>query len=95
MNKSEFVRRLANKGYTILDADHIVTDVFDTLAEALCEKEDVVIRGFGRFEVREYAEKEIMTTTGEKVSVPRHYVAKFSPGTMLRRAVSEGIVRGS
>lgn len=94
MNKNDFITMLSAKGYTKKDADRIIDDVFVTLMEAMAQGESVQIYGFGTFSVRDTAPREMIDfQTKERVTVPSHKSAKFTPGVLLKKAVKEGIVR--
>ena len=94
LQKSDFIERLAKKGYTKHAAGIIIDDFVLTLTEILAEGEAMMFRGFGTFEVREYAEKEgTDPQTGERIKLPAHRAPKFTSGKLLRRAVKEGLIR--
>lgn len=94
MNKSEFVDRLAQKGYTKKAANELVDDVIRTIIEVLTEGEPVHFYGFGTFTVRENATRELVDyQTHERITVPGFKSPKFAPGKLLKRAVKEGILR--
>ncbi len=94
MTKIEFINRLAQKGYTKKAANDIVNDILQTIAEVLAEGDTVQFQGFGTFAVRESAERKgVNVQTKESITIPGHKAPKFVPGTLLKRAVKEGIVR--
>ena len=94
LNKTDFIARLAGKGYTKKDAECIVNDFLDTLCEAMVEGETVQFYGFGTFAVRNSADREaIDMKTKERILIPGHKAPKFTPGKLLKRAVKEGIIR--
>lgn len=94
MNKTEFIEKLAQKGYTKKAAGIAVDDVLNTIAEALAAGETLQFYGFGTFAVRESAERVgVDYQTKERITVPAHKAPKFTPGKLLKRAVKEGILR--
>lgn len=94
MNKSEFIDRLAKKGYTKKDAAEVVEDMIRTISEVLVEGETIQFYGFGTFAVRQSAEREAVDyQTKERIIIPGHKAPKFVPGKLLKRAVKEGILR--
>lgn len=94
MNKNDFISLLSQKGYTKKDCDKIITDVFNTLMEALASGESVQIYGFGTFGVRNSAPRETVDyQTQERIVIPGHKAPKFTPGKLLKMAVREGVVR--
>ena len=94
LNKTDFIARLAGKGYTKKDAESIVNDFLDTLTQAMVAGESVQFYGFGTFAVRDSAAREAVDMhTKERIVIPGHKAPKFTPGKLLRRAVKEGIIR--
>lgn len=90
--REDFVAELAKKGYTKKDARYLVDDVFDTLAECLARGDSVLIRGFGKFEVRRRAARTAHNpVTGEATFVEEHNGVQFTSGSSLRRAVNQGL----
>ncbi|MWV44956.1 HU family DNA-binding protein [Paenibacillus sp. HJL G12] len=54
MNKQDLINNVAdNTDYAKKDVENVVIDVFNQIAEALKNGEDVNIAGFGKFESRE------------------------------------------
>lgn len=94
LNKTDFIARLASKGYTKSAAETIVNDFIGTLTEVMVEGEGVQFFGFGTFDIRHSADKELLDfQTREKILVPGHKAPRFTPGKLLRRAVKEGLIR--
>ena len=94
MNKSDFIARLATKGYTKKDAECIVNDFLDTVTETMVEGESIQFHGFGTFAVRESAPRESMDyQTKQRITIPGHKAPKFMPGKLLKRTIKEGIIR--
>ncbi len=95
MNKDGLINRLSECGYTKKDAGTIIDDVFDLITEILVSGDSVMISGFGTFDVKEHAGREIKAVnTMESSWVPAYKNPKFTPGKTLKRAVREGFVRG-
>ena len=92
MNKSELGERLADRtGMTKAAAKDAVDGVFDSIAEALADGEDVRILGFGTFATRERPARTARNPrTGELVPVAASTVPVFKPGRPLRNAVGGG-----
>lgn len=94
MTKTEFIEKLAQKGYTKKAAAEIVDDVLNTITEELVAGETVQFHGFGTFTVRESAEREgVDYQSKERIVVPAHKAPKFVPGKLLKRSIKEGILR--
>jgi DNA-binding protein HU-beta len=92
--KEEFIERLAQKGYTKRDAGVIMEDFLATVTELLTDGESVMFRGFGNFEVRNYAAKEVISpSTKEPISVPAYKAPHFTPGKLLKQKVKDGVAK--
>ena len=77
-------------------AELLVTQVFDSMVEALCRGDGIEIRGFGSFSIREYREYEGRNPrTGETVHVRPKRLAFFKVGKELRERVNNGRGPGS
>ena len=94
MNKRDFVERLAEKEYTIKDANIIVDDFLNKLEEIMVEGESVTFHGFGTFGSIERKErKSTCVRTGEDIVIPAFRSPKFEAGKALKRSVREGLIR--
>lgn len=94
IQKNDFIDRLAKKGYTKSAASEITDDFIRTIEEALISGEAVSFYGFGKFDVREYGQREVVSpTTKERITVPAFKSPCFTAGRALRRAVKEGFIR--
>jgi DNA-binding protein HU-beta len=89
MNKGDLAEAVMNKiGSTKKTADDAVESVFDTIADALKQRNEVSVAGFGTFVAKSRAAREARNPrTGEKVHVPATTVPKFRPGKGLKDAV--------
>lgn len=93
LSKTEFIARFAAKGYTKAAAGVIVDDFVDLLTEIMAEDEGVRFIGFGTFDVRHSADKEMLDyRTKKTVLIPGHKAPRFTPGKVLKRVVREGSV---
>ena len=65
--------------------------VLDSIREALASGDRVVLTGFGAFEARQVKERQVRairgSQAGQKVTVPAHRRAGFTPGSDLTGAV--------
>lgn len=94
LNKHDFAKRLAEKGYTIKDATIIINDFLDTLEEVLVKRDSVMFHGFGTFSTTERAERNSTNVrTKEPITIPSFIAPKFEAGKTLKRSVREGIIR--
>lgn len=81
MNKSELINAVFNK--VVLpkkDCENIINETFNAILEALSNNEEVMITGFGAFEVKESKEKKVTNLhTKQVISVPPTKTIKFHP----------------
>lgn len=94
MNRYGLIEELSKKGYTKKDALIVINDVFMTIFEAMARGEEVDIRGFGNFEIREMQPRTCLNfSTGEMNHVPVHKLPRFVPCKALKDAVRTGLAR--
>lgn len=92
MNKSERIEALSQElSFSINVTQNILETILDTIAEKLVAGENVEIRGFGSFSVRQY-DSYIgrQPKTGEKIEVKPKKLPFFKVGKELREAVDAG-----
>jgi integration host factor beta subunit len=91
MKKSDLVDAIAGKtGVPKAQAQAIVEDVFELIAEGLSKGEKIDLRGFGTFSVREQAARTGRNPqTGEAIQIPARRAPGFKPGKELRDRVNE------
>lgn len=88
MKKKEFIRRLAEKGYSKKAAAVVAEDFIDTLFECLQDGEKVLFSKFGTFEVVERAgHMGTNPQTHEKQMVDAYKMPKFTAGQPLIDAI--------
>ncbi len=92
MNKSEFIETLAKEIHVpVATSSSIVKTILDAMTNTLVAGDNVEIRGFGSFTVRNYAPYE---GRNPKTGVVTHVKAKklpfFKVGLDLRKAVDNG-----
>ena len=87
MNKNEFIDAVAAKsGLTKKDSKTALDAVFDTITEALANKDSVAFIGFGTFST---ASREARVPgTDKTVKVAATTVAKFKVGKALKEAIA-------
>ena len=92
MNKSDLITQLAEKkNLPTREAASIVNTILETMTEALAQGENIEIRGFGSFSVKEYEAYEGRNpSSGEKVKVKPKKLPVFKVGKDLRERVNEG-----
>lgn len=91
MNKSELIEALARETDLSPRVAAGVTDtILEALTEALVEGENVEIRGFGSFMVKEYATYFGRNPkTGEKIEVQPKKLPFFKVGKELKEKVNQ------
>jgi DNA-binding protein HU-beta len=90
MLKQEINRKVQSvTGSTLKDATAAVDAVFDTIAEALENGENVVITGFGQFTCRTRKARTGVNPQRphEKIQLPEVIVPAFRPGKTLKDRV--------
>ena len=88
-SKSDLVDAVAEKsGLGKKQAAAAVDTVFDTISEALANRDKVQLMGFGTFETRERKERRARNMqSGEEMVVPAGHSIGFRPGKALKESV--------
>lgn len=92
MNKAELIAAVEAKGVDKKEAAKAVTAVFESITEALAQKnpEKVQIIGFGTFEVRDRAAKQGRNPkTGETIEIKASKSPAFKAGKALKDSVNK------
>ena len=87
MIRSELVQKIMeeNPVLNVMDAERIVTTIFDEIIETMAKGDRVELRGFGAFSVKERkARRGRNPKTGEPVEVANKHVPFFKTGKLLR-----------
>lgn len=86
MSKSELIKALSEKtGLKKVEASAFVEAFVETVQEELVKGGDVTLVGFGKFSVRERAERVGRNPqTDEKLVIPAHKVPVFKAGKLLK-----------
>lgn len=89
MNKADIISKVHETlDITKADAERAVDAVFDSIAAAMKDGNQVSIAGFGIFEGKMRAAREARNPrTGESVHVPAMRVPKFRPAKALKDSV--------
>ncbi len=91
MNKAQFVDLVQAKGdyKTKIEADSAINAITASITEALSNKEDIQLVGFGSFKTAVQAAKEgKVPGTDKTYSKPATTVAKFVAGATLKDKVA-------
>ena len=90
MKKSDLVDAIAGRaGVPKSQAQNIVEDVLELIAEGLTKGDKIDLRGFGTFSVRDSAARTGRNPqTGEPIQIPARKQPGFKPGKELRDRVN-------
>ncbi len=94
MTKADLVEQVADAigpGITKKDCALVVDGLLNAIKLAMAKHDNIEIRGFGTFKVRERKSRVARNPrTGERVEVPARMVPVFKPSKDLRERVEEG-----
>ena len=94
ITKRDLVVKISNEtGKTQQDVFDIIQKFLDTVTTSLASKDEVVLRNFGAFQVKETKAKVGRNPNDPKVDVkiPPRAVVKFKPGKEMRERVNESL----
>lgn len=91
MNKREFIEAYAARtGLTKAEAKKNVDAFLELIKNTLVEGEEIVLPGFGKFEVKARSERMARNPqTGEKITVSASKAVHFKAGKFLKDAVNQ------
>ena len=89
--KQEFISRMAEKGGITKKAAREGLELFiETVMDCMSENEKVMIKGFGRFEVKTYKERICNSPIGGgSCIVPEHKKMRFYASELLGGKIEE------
>lgn len=89
MNYTDFVKTITEKtGLKSKDTRPVVDAIFETIAQAVIDHDEVSIPQFGKFKSVVKPERTCRNPkTGEPMVAPEHGAIKFTPSTILKNAV--------
>lgn len=81
MTRKDLAEKIANKtGVAQADVDNIICQFMEGVKESLENEENVYLRGFGTFSLKDRAEKKAQNISkGETIIIPAHKVPHFKP----------------
>ena len=90
MNKADLIDAMAeSSSLSKTDAERALNAFLQTVKDALGKGDNVVLTGFGTFEVADRAARKGRNPrTGEEIDIPASKLPKFKPGKGLKDAVS-------
>lgn len=95
MTKAELVALITHQTGVEKTAAEAVVEAFMRKKETMIAGEDVFLRGFGSFIVKERAEKVARNITKNTTMViPAHSIPAFKPSKVFLEAVKEGNKKG-
>ena len=93
MTKAELVALITHQtGVEKTAAEAVVEAFMRNIKETMIAGEDVFLRGFGSFIVKERAEKVARNNT--TMVIPAHSIPAFKPSKVFLEAVKEGNKKG-
>ncbi|WP_077154275.1 HU family DNA-binding protein [Bacteroides bouchesdurhonensis] len=86
MNNKEFTSELADRlGYTIKDTFELINSLLSEMTQGLEEGNNIMILGFGSFEVRKKTERiSINPVTKQRMLIPPKLVLSFKSSYILK-----------
>ena len=92
MSKKQLIRTMSEKaGLSRKYAEIALDSIVAVVTDALKQGEQVVIPGFGSFQVKVRRAREGRNPiSGEKIMVPEKRIPTFRPGSKLREAIPQG-----
>lgn len=89
--KKEFIDRMAERGGITKKAARLGFDLFiETLIDCMAEDEKVMIKGFGRFEMKTYKERiGKVPLSGAECIIPEHKKMRFYASNLLGGRIEE------
>jgi DNA-binding protein HU-beta len=91
MTKAEIVNEIANKsGIDKVTVLRVVESFMDEVKESLASNENVYLRGFGSFVVKQRAEKVARNISrNTTITIPAHSIPSFKPAKTFVEAVKK------
>jgi Bacterial nucleoid DNA-binding protein len=79
MNKKQLVKKLSMQtGLTLAESNEYLNVVLGTITNSLRNNEDVFLRGFGSFMIKDRKERRTMSlNTRQMITIPSKKVVKF------------------
>ncbi len=93
MTKADLVNEISKKtGIEKLNVKLVIEAFMDTVKEALVNKDNVYLRGFGSFIVKKRAQKTARNISkNTTIIIPEHYIPAFKPSKTFLNEVKEKV----
>ena len=90
MTKADIVDRIADKtGFSKKEAVDLVELFFETMKDTLEAGEELKISGFGKFEVKQKADRRGRNPqTGEEITIEARHILTFKASQMLKQSIN-------
>lgn len=90
MNKSQLIEAVSiSSGLTKADSGRVLDALLNTVSETLAKGDEITLTGFGRFHVKNKAERQGRNPqSGRTITIPASQKPTFSPGKSLKDAVN-------
>ena len=90
MNKSELIEAVSQEvNIPIREASSITNTILDSMIDALANGDNIEVRGFGSFMIKEYTSYQGRNPkTGDKIKVPPKKLPFFKVGKELKERVN-------
>ena len=94
MTKAEIVNEIANKsGIDKVTVLRVVESFMDEVKDSLASNENVYLRGFGSFVVKQRAEKVARNISrNTTITIPAHSIPSFKPAKTFVEAAKNKII---
>lgn len=90
MNNKEFIAALSSSmEMTVPETQKMVNDFVEELSCRFDESKDVVLHGFGVFELKKRAERLMVHPTGKKILVPPKLTLSFKLSETFKNKIKE------
>jgi len=89
VNKDQLIDKVVDKtGFSKNEVKQFLEAVLDIIIETLKRGKKINIVGFGSFRVaKRKGRKGVNPQTGKEIKIPDVKIAKFKPGTRLKKAI--------
>ena len=93
MTKADLVNEISKKtGIEKILVKEVIEAFMDSVKEALMEKNNVYLRGFGSFIVKKRAKKTARNISkNTTIIIPEHYIPAFKPSKAFLSEVKEKV----
>ena len=87
MTKNELAEKIARQlNMTVVQGKEIVNIILDEMKESLAKGQNIQLRGWGSFVVKERAKmRRKHPGTGKMITIPKQKVVRFVPGKDLKK----------